>query len=144
MALQIVGHREMAEEVIQDSFLRVWNKIGDYDPKRGRLFTWMINIVRHAAIDKLRSREFSQMVKTDELPSYVDRIGGETRQKEETIGVQKWLDLLDDDHRSILQAIYLKGYTQAETSEELGIPIGTVKTRVRNALLKIRKHLNPV
>ena len=139
VVLRTVRQETIASEVLQDTFLKIWHKIDRYDPVRGRLFTWMVNIARHTAIDKLRSKEMSQSDKTGSLTSYVHE--GKHLIKEDDIGVNDLLDLLTEDQKTVLELVYFGGYTHAEAARQLDIPLGTVKTRIRNGLLSLRKHL---
>lgn len=129
--------------MLQDVFLKIWDKIDSYDPSKGKLFTWMLNITRNLAIDRTRSREFSKDKKTDDIENYVSRIDreGHTEQHVEAIGLQELLKALPDDQRFIIDQHYLKGYTQAEISEEFNLPLGTVKTRMRLAMKELRNIL---
>ncbi|MEO5979008.1 MAG: sigma-70 family RNA polymerase sigma factor [Chryseolinea sp.] len=140
---RIVKKEEMAEEVLQDVFLKVWERMDTYDPTKGRLFTWMLNIARNQAIDKTRSKEFSKEKKTGDIDNFVNRIDNEgfVEQPVESIGLQQLLKTLPEDQRFIIDQHYLKGYTQAEISEEFNLPLGTVKTRMRLAMKLLRKLL---
>ena len=141
--LRIVVDEEIANEVLQDAFLKFWDKIGQYDPSKGRLFTWMANLTRNLAIDKLRSKEMKNSEKTDPLEAFVsDSDGpGQNDQQVDGIGLSEVLKALREEERFILEVAYFKGYTHSEISEEYQIPIGTVKTRMRMALLNMRKLL---
>lgn len=140
---RIIKKEEMAEEVLQDVFLRIWDKIEFYDASKGKLFTWMLNIARNQAIDKTRSKEFSKEKKTGDIENFVNRIDnkGFVEQKVEAIGLQELLKVLPEDQRFIIDQHYLKGYTQAEISEEFNLPLGTVKTRMRLAMKELRNFL---
>jgi RNA polymerase sigma factor (sigma-70 family) len=139
--VRIVKDEDMAEEVLQDCFLRIWNKIPDYDAKKGRLFTWMVNIGRNLAIDKTRSKDFRGNAKSEDIQFNVS-IRDEhysDNNKPEYIGVHELLDNLNPEQKQMLDLMYFQGYTQSEISEEFGIPLGTVKTRVRGAINRLRK-----
>jgi RNA polymerase sigma factor (sigma-70 family) len=140
---RILKKEELAEEVLQDVFLKIWDRIESYDASKGRLFTWMLNIARNQAIDKTRSKEFSKAKKTGDIDNYVNRIENEgyVEQKVEGIGLQNLLNTLPEDQRFIIDQHYLKGYTQAEIAEEFNLPLGTVKTRMRLALKELRNLL---
>lgn len=140
---RIIKKEELAEEILQDVFLKVWDKIESYDASKGKLFTWMLNIARNQAIDKTRSKEFSKGKKTGDIDNFVNRIDheGYVEQKVEAIGLQELLKVLPDDQRFIIDQHYLKGYTQAEISEEFNLPLGTVKTRMRLAMKELRTLL---
>ncbi|UII28562.1 sigma-70 family RNA polymerase sigma factor [Fulvivirga maritima] len=141
--LRIVVDEKVAEEVLQDAFLKIWDKIATYDAQKGRLFTWMLNLTRNLAIDKLRSKEIKRVQKTDELSNNVYNIERDNliHQNIDTIGVEKFLDKLREEERLVIDLIYFRGYTQSEVSEEKNIPLGTVKTRLRMALTNLRKEL---
>jgi RNA polymerase sigma factor (sigma-70 family) len=140
---RIVKKEEMAEEVLQDVFLKIWDRIESYDASKGKLFTWMLNIARNQAIDKTRSKEFSKDKKTGDIDNFVNRIDnkGYVEQKVEAIGLQELLRVLPEDQRFIIDQHYLKGYTQAEISAEFNLPLGTVKTRMRLAMKELRNFL---
>lgn len=140
--IKVVGQDTLAEEVLQDTFMKVWNKIGDYDKQKGRLFTWMLNIARNLAIDKIRSKEFSQIAKTNygfQNVHIVDNSKGNV--EVDGIGMDKVLDQLPPEQKQLVDMMYFQGYSQSDISEELNIPLGTVKTRVRSAMIKLRQLL---
>ena len=141
---RIITRDSIAEEVLHDAFLRIWERIDTYDPGKGRLFTWMLNITRNLAIDKTRSKEISRDKKTgdiDYLVDNVDRERGET-QREDTIGLKEVLDHLPEEQKFVVDYLYLRGYTQSELADEFNIPLGTVKTRLRLAMITLRSKLN--
>ena len=140
---RIVKKEELAEEVLQDVFLKIWDRIDSYDATKGKLFTWMLNIARNQAIDKTRSKEFSKGKKTGDIDNYVSKVDreGYFEQKVDVIGLQELLKLLPEDQRFVIDQHYLKGYTQAEMSEEFNLPLGTVKTRMRLAMKELRNLL---
>lgn len=140
---RIIKKEELAEEVLQDVFLKIWDRIESYDASKGKLFTWMLNIARNQAIDKTRSKEFSKAKKTGDIDNYVNRIENEgyVEQKVEGIGLQRVLNTLPEDQRFIIEQHYLKGYTQAEIADEFNLPLGTVKTRMRLAMRELRNLL---
>ncbi len=126
---------EVSEEVLQDVFLKIWDRIGQYDAGKGKLFTWLLNIARNQAIDKTRSREISKDQKTGGIENLVNRIDNEgyIEQRIEDIGVQEILKGLSQEQQFVVEYLYFKGYSQAELAEEFNIPLGTVKTRLRLA-----------
>lgn len=143
MITRIVRDEDVAEEVLQDVFLKFWDKIDAYDSSKGRLFTWMLNIARNQAIDKTRSKEISKGRKTDDIDNLVGKIDKAEfdEQKVEAIGLKEVLIKLTDDQRFVIEKLYLEGYTQSEVSEEYNIPLGTVKTRTRMAMTELRTIL---
>lgn len=141
---RVIKHEEVAAEVLQDVFLKIWERISYYDPSKGRLFTWMFNLARNQAIDKLRSREISRERKTGSLEGYVSTVdkGSQVEQKIESIGLSGVLDQLQDEQRFVVEYLYLRGFTQSELAQEFNIPLGTVKTRLRLAMVVLRKIFN--
>lgn len=137
---RIVKKEEVAEEVLQDVFLKIWNRIDSYDSSKGRLFTWMLNLAKNQAIDKVRSKEISRENKTGGIENYVSDVktGEFAEQQVDSIGLKEVLAGLPPDQRFIVDHLYLKGYTQAEVAEEFDIPLGTVKTRLRIAMKQLR------
>lgn len=137
---RILQHEDVAEEVLQDIFLKIWDKIESYDASKGRLFTWMLNIARNQAIDKTRSKEISKENKTKGIDNLVSRIDNEDfiEQKIEGIGLKEILTALPQEQKFVVEYLYFKGYSQSELAEEFNIPLGTVKTRLRSALQHLR------
>jgi RNA polymerase sigma factor (sigma-70 family) len=140
IVFRIVKSEDVAEEVLQDVFLKIWDKIEAYDSAKGRLFTWMLNIARNQAIDKIRSREIRKSRKTDDIDNLVGKIDrtGYNELSVEAIGLKEVLLRLPEEQRFVIEKLYLEGYTQSEVAEEFNIPLGTVKTRTRMALSELR------
>lgn len=140
VVLRIVGTSEIAEQVVQDSFVKIWRFGASYDETKGRLFTWMVNIARNTAIDATRKASFRNARKTTELDSVVYGMEGDAMPHEH-IGLQKVIDQLDEKYKFLIDKVYFEGYTQSEIVEETGIPLGTVKTRLRQAMKILRSQL---
>ena len=140
---RIIKKEELAEEILQDVFLKIWDRIDTYDSTKGKLFTWMLNIARNQAIDKTRSKEFSKGKKTDDIENLVSKDDRRdfSELKVEGIGLKEVLQQLPEEQRFVIDQHYLKGYTQAEMSEEFNLPLGTVKTRMRLAMKELRNLL---
>ena len=140
--IRIVRYEVEANEVMQDVFVKIWNSVTSYDQNKGSLYTWMLNIARNSAIDRLKSKSFQNDLKNQSIPDFVnDNAALSTEQKHEFHEVQKGVATLRDDYKILINKAYFGGYTQEEISEELGIPLGTVKTRTRAALLELRNIL---
>ena len=139
--LPIVQEAEVANDILQEVFLNIWRKIETYDPAKGRLFTWMLNIARNASIDTLRSRSFQNSRKNQPLSDNVNAGRHVQTQNVDNIGLKKIVNNLKDEHRTLVELAYFKGYTHEEISAIEGIPLGTVKTRIRAALLQLRNYL---
>ncbi len=137
---RIVMDEESAEDVLQEVFVKIWHNFTQYDKTKGKLFTWIINIARNRAIDYTRSKNFKNQQKNldvDKIVSYIDSKKS-TSFNTDKIGLRAMLTGLKPEQRQILDLVYFKGYTQAEVADELNIPLGTVKTRIRMALILLR------
>jgi RNA polymerase sigma factor (sigma-70 family) len=139
--LQIVKTPETASDVMQEVFINIWRKIESYDPIKGRLFTWMLNISRNASIDLLRSKNYQNSQKNQEITDTVYGSDQVTQTSIDSIGLTKFLGKLRPEQRVLVELAYFKGYTHDEIAQIEDIPLGTVKTRIRNALLQLREYL---
>jgi RNA polymerase sigma factor (sigma-70 family) len=139
---QIVPDRESAYDVLQEVFINIWRKIETYDISKGRLFTWMLNIARNASIDKIRSKSHQNDLKNQALPEDVTMLGNQSvKMKTDNIGLKKVLEKLREEQRTLIELSYYQGFTHEEISKGLNIPLGTVKTRIRSALLQLRSMI---
>lgn len=141
---RIIEQTEVAEDLLQETFIKIWNSADSYDSTKGRLFTWMMNIARNLSIDKVRSKDFKNSSKNQDIENNVDFIDA---QKEVTfnadiLGIKDMVTALKPEFNDVLNMVYFKGYTHVETAEELNLPLGTVKTRIRMAIMELRKHFN--
>ncbi len=136
----VLHNQEVAEEVLQDTFVKIWNNSDKYNPKKGRFFTWMLNIARNAAIDKTRSKAFKNQKKNHTAEFFVDILEakGSFNTSVDAIGIKKFVEVLEPLCKKIIHYLFFQGYTQKETAEELDIPLGTVKTRNRICIKKLR------
>lgn len=141
IVLRIVHSKEIAEDVVQEAFVKAWRNGATYDRKKGTLFTWLLNITRNTAIDKTRTAAFQHRCKSQSVDSTLYDMPKLTIDpKPEHIGLDKIVKDLEEKHRIIIDLIYFQGYTHAEVTEYLDIPLGTVKTRLRIALRELRKY----
>jgi RNA polymerase sigma-70 factor (ECF subfamily) len=140
---RMVEDRELAEDILQEAFVKIWNNFSQYDTGKGRLFTWMLNLTRNLTIDTLRSKGYKKQAKISTDENSVSNLAEDNRAAErfDAIGLRKKLANLKPEQRSIIDLAYFNGYTQDEISKELGVPLGTVKTRMRSAILELRKML---
>jgi RNA polymerase sigma-70 factor (ECF subfamily) len=137
---QIVKDREIATDVLQEVFINIWRKRESYDPGKGRLFTWMLNIARNAAIDKIRSKSFQEGKKNQPLAENVNT-GWESHAVDPDIndvGLKKIVNRLREEQRTLIDLSYFQGFTHEEIAKMLSMPLGTVKTRIRSALTQLR------
>ncbi|MFP4845673.1 RNA polymerase sigma factor [Winogradskyella sp. PE311] len=137
----IVKDSDIADELMQDVFIKAWKKADSYSSKKGRFFTWILNIARNTAIDKTRSKAFKQSKQNLNSDFFVDIIRSNDNLDTSTdaIGIKKFVANLGQKCIEVIELLYFKGYTQKETSEELKMPIGTVKTRNRNCIQQLRE-----
>lgn len=139
VVVRIVASDQVAEDVIQESFVKIWQNAGSYDPSKGRLFTWLVNICRNTAIDVTRSKGFrkSQSILGDEKT--VVNVAEVDGFQPEQIGLKELVGRLAPEQRLLIDKAYFEGYTQSELAEELNLPLGTVKTRMRAAMKTLRE-----
>jgi RNA polymerase sigma-70 factor (ECF subfamily) len=140
MGLRLLGSREAAEELTQDVFVTAWRKAGRFDPQRGRLSTWLMTIAHNLAVDRLR-RDTGvtrpTLVLVDEVPD-APGLDQEDLLMERDAAIRA-LSSLSEAERRLLSRAYFRGMTAREIAETDGIPLGTVKTRLRSALIKVRR-----
>lgn len=138
---RIIPDEETASDVLQEAFVKIWNNIKGYDADKGKLFTWMLNICRNLAIDKTRSKDYGNSQKNQSTEKSVSQLGQMQSEsiKPDQIGLREVVGKLDPNERLLIDLMYFKGYTQAEIAEEYGMPLGTVKTRLRSATMNLRK-----
>jgi RNA polymerase sigma-70 factor (ECF subfamily) len=140
MGKRLLGSREAAEELTQDVFLTAWRKAARFDPSRGRLSTWLMTIAHNLAVDRLR-RETGvtrpTLVLVEEVPD-APGVDEESLLMERDAAMRA-LAALSDAERRLLMRAYFRGMTAREIAQSDGVPLGTVKTRLRSALIKIRK-----
>jgi RNA polymerase sigma factor (sigma-70 family) len=143
VVFRILKKEEIAEEVLQDVFMKIWDRFENYDASKGRLFTWMVNVARNQAIDKTRSKEISKEKKTGDIENVVSKIDSAEyiEQYVDSIGLKDVLKNLPNEQKFVVEHLYLKGYSQSELAEEFNIPLGTVKTRLRMAMQQLRSVL---
>lgn len=141
LLLRMTGERGVAEELLQDVFLTVWRSASTWNPKRGSVQAWLVAIARHRAIDYLRKQQKPSLPLQHELISSElgpDEIAMNTAISSE---VRDCVNDLPTIYRDVLDAVYFSGLTQREAAAELGIPLGTVKSRIRLALQRMARRL---
>lgn len=135
----ILNNTGLSEEVLSQTMLKAWNKIDSFNVDKSSLFTWLMSIARHTAIDKRRLKSYENHKKTDSLSSNVYKIAA--NESASTMDAKIIIGLLDEKYRQVLEKIYLEGYSHSEAAEILEIPLGTIKTRLRKAILILRDEL---
>lgn len=135
----IVTDDSLASDVLQEVFLNIYRRIENYDATKSRLYTWMLNIARNAAIDMIRSKGFRNMQQNREVNESVYQHSSTGATQVDHIGIRKIIGQLKEELRQVIDLAYFNGYTQEEISDILQIPLGTVKTRVRTGLRQLRE-----
>jgi RNA polymerase sigma-70 factor (ECF subfamily) len=148
MARNAVSDQALAEEITQDVFMRVWNKASTYQAEQGKVVNWIVGIARNRAIDVFRhqkSRLEGNSLSLEDLPFFDPpdslNIEREIESKFKKHRVQQALFLLPKEQRDVLALAYFRGYTHEEAAIALGQPLGTVKTRIRLGMQKLRQIL---
>ncbi|MFI0426743.1 MAG: RNA polymerase sigma factor [Flavobacterium sp.] len=140
----LIKDREEAEDVLQEVFVKIWKNIDTYNESKGRLYTWMLNIARNTSIDKLRSKSFNNNQKNLSSDNFVHILddNSKTINQIDAIGIKEFIKKLKPKCIQIIDLLFFKGYTQQEASDELEIPLGTVKTQNRNCMNELRLLIN--
>ena len=140
---KMVEDKELAEDILQEAFLKIWNNFTSYTAEKGRLFTWMLNLTRNLTIDHLRSKGYKKQQKIYSDEKSVDNIkdGADIMGRMDALGIRKHVANLKEDEKKIIDLAYFDGFTQDEISKKLGMPLGTVKTKMRTAIIRLREVL---
>lgn len=147
LAYRMCGTRGLAEDVVQEAFLSIWRSGARYDRRRGSVRTWVLGITHHRAIDALRrgivqERHRASDEGIDERFEAAERTDLEVARREEALAVRGALEELPNEQRRAIELAYFGGFTQSEIAEMLGVPIGTIKGRMRLGLEKMRGRLD--
>jgi RNA polymerase sigma-70 factor (ECF subfamily) len=148
LACKITGREEDAEEVLIDAFHQAWVQASRYDPSRATITGWILSITRSRAIDKFRAHQRWEQRKED-VASFSTSLSGvsaptpeqEAIRSEERLRLQTIIDTLPQDQKRAVELAYFGGLSHSEIAEQLGQPIGTVKTRLRLAMQKLKDAL---
>jgi RNA polymerase sigma factor (sigma-70 family) len=140
----VIKDKVIAEDILQEVFIKIWNSSAAYDSKKARLFTWMLNIARNTAIDHTRSKHGKMEEKNISVQdsSAAHELSFSNTKKEEHIGLSTLISNLNKEQEEVIILTYFEGHSQSEIAEKLQIPLGTVKTRCRKALNLLRKNFN--
>lgn len=148
LVLRIVGDRASAEEVLLDVYTQAWRQAANYDAERGAPLAWLMTIARSRAIDRIRSSRHDQL--KDPLDAVAEITDREPSPEQATVDserrrlVRAALETLPAEQREVVELAYYSGLSHSEIASRLGQPLGTVKTRTRLAMIKLREMLRPV
>ncbi|WP_053975982.1 RNA polymerase sigma factor [Mangrovimonas xylaniphaga] len=136
--LKVTNDEELAQDALQETFVKVWKNAKSYDPKKAKLFTWLYRIARNTAIDKLRSfnNRFEKEVQIDQSNVYILPTAS---LNQDVLDLKEHVGRLDEKYQIVLKALFFEGMTQQEASEELDIPLGTIKSRLKIGLRELKK-----
>ncbi|HKL18090.1 MAG TPA: sigma-70 family RNA polymerase sigma factor [Halalkalibaculum sp.] len=149
MIISIVKKREEAEDVLQEVFIKIWESASTFDEERGNVYSWLVTLARNKAIDRIRSKDYKTQKKASQdvdAPEFFLK-GDKFDPLETTIFsdrtelVKRALDKIPESQSEVLKIAYYRGLTQREISEQLEIPLGTVKTRMRQGMIKLKDIL---
>jgi RNA polymerase sigma-70 factor (ECF subfamily) len=140
--VNVLHDEELSNDSLQEVFVKIWNNFDSYNPQKSRLYTWMLNIARNHAIDRLRSKNIRTKKDPAKDKDYVEQNDQQAAPFIEGIGLRRLVEHLEDEQKAVIDLLYFQGFTQAEAAEQLNIPLGTVKSRVRIAIQKLRKFFN--
>jgi RNA polymerase sigma-70 factor, ECF subfamily len=139
LARRILRTQTDSEEVMQDVFIRVWNKAGDYDAARGTVMAWLMTIAHHTAIDVFRRNQNRQTIELDDVALNAASHGSDASEMAlDRMMAAKALDMLEESDRVVLEALYFEGLSQSQLAARTGLPLGTLKSRARSALQRLR------
>jgi len=151
MIYKILHNKEEAEDLLQEIFVKIWNRADQYDPSRGTVYSLIATLARNRAIDRTRSRAFKNrrkddyVINDDEYSFHLSTDNPNPEEKielsERAVGVRKALAELNKKERQVLYISYFEGLSQSEIAEKIDIPLGTVKCRMRQGMIKLRDML---
>jgi RNA polymerase sigma-70 factor (ECF subfamily) len=148
VALRILRIQADAEDVVQDVFLQVWNRAETYRSDRGSVESWLLTITRNRALDKRRAANTMKkglaQIRSVASDSVTETVSGQIVREEVSVGVRSALNRLPDEQRRVLELVYFDGLTQSMIAAHLGEPLGTIKTRIRLGLERLRRLVGEV
>ncbi len=139
---KIISDNDTAQDILQESFVKVWRYSKKYDPNKAKLFTWLYRIAYNSAIDKVRSlkNKTEKEVQIETSAVYTITSG---MLNEDVLDIKKHLSTLDEKYQIVINALFFEGMTQREASDDLDIPLGTIKSRLKIGLRELKKIYNP-
>lgn len=136
--LKVTNNEELAQDALQETFVKIWKNAKKYDSKKAKLFTWLYRIAKNTAIDKLRSHnnKFDKEVQIDKSNVYILPT---SNLNQDVLDLREHVARLDEKYQIVIKALFFEGMTQQEASEELDIPLGTIKSRLKIGLRELKK-----
>lgn len=149
MIISIVKKREEAEDVLQEIFVTIWNKAESFNPERGNVYSWIVTLARNKAIDRIRSKEYkTQQIQSVSIHQPLFLLKGNNFDPMETTIfsdraelVKKALGQIPEEQSEVIKIAFYRGMTQAEIADYLNVPLGTVKSRTRQGIIKLKRIL---
>tara|TARA_R110002049_G_scaffold71900_4_gene184841 strand:- start:4323 stop:4856 length:534 start_codon:yes stop_codon:yes gene_type:complete len=139
---KIITDEDTAQDVLQESFVKIWRYAKKYDSSKAKLFTWLYRIAYNTAIDKVRSQKNKSGKEVQIETSAVYKITS-NELNQDVLDIRKHLRSLDEKYQIVLNALFFEGMTQQEASDELDIPLGTIKSRLKIGLRELKKIYDP-
>lgn len=146
ISLQMLRRRDLAEDAVQEAFVRIWHNAGEYHQEKGAVISWMISIVRYRALDMLRAaKSRREDINNDSVPEPEDTHSPELDlySSRDQVLIDKCMDILEAQQRQAIHLAYFRGLTHAELCEHLNSPLGSVKSWIRRGLERLKRCLEP-
>ncbi|MGB4968793.1 MAG: sigma-70 family RNA polymerase sigma factor [Saprospiraceae bacterium] len=140
VTLRILDEKSLADDALQEGFVKIWKNLTEFNPEIASLFTWMLTIIRNTAIDIARKEKNRKIQMLS--PSVYDSISHSEENQISDSGLMQQINKLEPKYKELIDLIYLKGFTQQEVSDQLELPLGTVKTRINTAIKMLRTALS--
>lgn len=144
-AFRMTKNTGLAEDIVQEVFIKLWHGKGEYDKSKGKFSSWLLTVTRYTAIDHIRKNKQEDAFELDErdaLQSDGPSVEEEVSWKEEKETIRRSISILSAEQQEMIEMFYFKGYSQKQISESCEIPLGTVKGRIRLALKHLKNHLD--
>jgi RNA polymerase sigma factor (sigma-70 family) len=143
ISLQMLRRRDLAEEAVQEAYVRIWHNAGDYQQEKGTVLTWMISIVRYRALDMLRATKSRRETGDEGLDETPDEQTPEQElyEQRERVRIDRCMDRLDEAQRQAIEMAYFRGLTHMEVCDQMETPLGTIKTWIRRGLERLKRCL---
>ncbi|SHJ07390.1 RNA polymerase sigma factor [Algibacter luteus] len=139
---KVIEDDDTAQDVLQESFVKIWRYANKYDASKAKLFTWLYRIAYNTAIDKVRSQKNKQGKEVQMETSNVYKVTS-NELNQDVLDIKKHLNSLDEKYQIVINALFFEGMTQQEASDELNIPLGTIKSRLKIGLRELKKIYDP-